>query len=89
VDSNTEEYRCSKASKEQLATRKDVSGMVTKAPKSSFGFLVMALKRGSGEVLRESVVAERLPITGVHGTNGYASFSRRAWRVRTGTRHSS
>ncbi len=67
--------RGERASEKQVAVRKDYPGMMTEAPKDTFGFLVLAIQRSTGDVLWESVVQECLPIIGVHGTNGYASFT--------------
>lgn len=48
---------------------------LTRAPEEWMSFLVLALDRRSGELLWETQVAHRLQPSGVHETNGYASFS--------------
>lgn len=63
------------ATEEELAARVTFEDQFTEAPGELFAFLVIALDRRTGEVQWERKVAERLPVAGVHGTNGYASFS--------------
>ncbi len=63
------------ATEEELAQRITFSGMRTETPDHLIAFLVLALDRRTGAVLWDNMVAERLPLTGVHRTNGYASFS--------------
>lgn len=63
------------ASAEVLAARPSHEGMRTEAPTHLLRFCVLALDRKSGAILWQTTVAERLPVTGVHRTNGYASFS--------------
>ena len=63
------------ASAEELAARDVPADLRTETPNHLVAFLVLAFDRKSGEPLWETVVAERLPVTGNHGTNGYASFS--------------
>ena len=63
------------ADEEQLAARELFPDQRTEAPDHLIAFLVLALDRKTGETLWETVVTERLPVSGVHRTNGYASFS--------------
>jgi outer membrane protein assembly factor BamB len=63
------------ASAEELAARKLFEGQLTEAPSTKMRFHVLAFDRASGERLWQRTVAERLPVAGIHETNGYASFS--------------
>ncbi|MEM9800055.1 MAG: PQQ-binding-like beta-propeller repeat protein, partial [Planctomycetota bacterium] len=63
------------ATPEELAERTTTEGLRTEAPDHFIAFLALAFDRKTGEALWESVLAERLPVTGNHSTNGYASFS--------------
>lgn len=64
-----------RATPEELESRPVPESLRTPLPEERVAYLVLALDRDSGEVLWETEVAERLPVTGVHSTNGYASFS--------------
>ena len=63
------------ATAEELAERTVHEGLLTEVPDRWYRFLALALDRADGAILWERVVTERLPVTGVHETNGYASFS--------------
>lgn len=63
------------ATEEELAARPQLEDQYTEAPDHWVVFLALALSLETGEVLWETELAERLPVTGTHDTNGYASFS--------------
>ena len=59
----------------EIAQRPSFEGQRTEAPDVVHEFLVLAFDRASGELVWRTEVAERLPVGGVHQTNGYASYS--------------
>ncbi|MBK9388167.1 MAG: PQQ-binding-like beta-propeller repeat protein [Planctomycetes bacterium] len=63
------------ASAEELAARTLFEGQLTEAPSTKLRFHVLAFDRTNGKQLWQRTVAERLPVAGIHETNGYASFS--------------
>ncbi|MFT5049999.1 MAG: outer membrane protein assembly factor BamB [Chlamydiales bacterium] len=63
------------ATEEQLAERSPFSDQMTPAPDRLVAFLVLAFDRRTGKPLWETMVTEKLPVAGVHSTNGYGSFS--------------
>lgn len=64
-----------KADEKLLEKRSPFPRQMTAAPDYMVAFLALAFDRRTGRPLWETTVTERLPVGGVHGTNGYASFS--------------
>lgn len=64
-----------RASEETLAARTLFEGQLTEAPEQLYAFHALAFDRRDGKLLWDTVLTQRLPVAGIHPTNGYASSS--------------